>query len=228
MELLSNAHPAALYWAGYCALPETNQLVWEQRADALNQSMLTLMNSKNKNAKRDLLLAYSQRNNTPYPSNIESIARYLSTQYPNNKPTSQHGGKKGDKRKGNDSKSEDKDSNTGGTTGAHVEDTTTNEDSTAPSGGASLRAHVLDTNQELYRPSRKVDDILGAHPIDDNFWGNTNPIDVSIDTAIIEEMMTGSHIIKFHTHEHEEPVTTELLNKVSNTLGAARKHNIGQ
>ena len=29
MELLSNAQPVALDWAGYCALPEANQLVWE-------------------------------------------------------------------------------------------------------------------------------------------------------------------------------------------------------
>ena len=47
------------------------------------------------------------------------MARYLSTQYPNNKPAHQSGGKKGDKRKGNDLKSEDKDSNTGGTIGKH-------------------------------------------------------------------------------------------------------------
>ena len=46
--------------------------------------------------------------------------------------------------------------------------------------------------------------------------GITNPIDVLIDTANSEEMMTGSHIIEFHTYEHKEPVTTELLNKVLN------------
>ena len=109
--------------------------------------MLYLMNSKNKNAKKDLLLAYSQGNTTAYSSDIEPMARYLSTQYTNNKPANQRGGKKGDKRKGDDSKSEEKDSNTGGTAGAHVEDTTTNEDSTAPSRGATLLgAHVLETN----------------------------------------------------------------------------------
>ena len=59
MELLSNEYPAALDWAGYCALPKANQLVWEQRTDALNQSMLYLMNSKNKNTKTDFCLAYS-------------------------------------------------------------------------------------------------------------------------------------------------------------------------
>ena len=99
IELLSNAHPAALHWGGYCPLPETDQLMWEQRIDELNQSMLYLMNLKNENVKKDLRLLYSQGNNTAYPSNIESMDRYLSTQYPNNKPTNQRGGKKGDKRK---------------------------------------------------------------------------------------------------------------------------------
>ena len=43
-----------------------------------------------------------------------------------------------------------------------------------------------------------------------------NLTDVSIDTANSEEMMAGSHITEFHTHKQENPVTTELLNKVSN------------
>ena len=63
------------------------------------------------------------------------MARYLSTQYVNNKPANQRGSKKGDKRKGDDSKSEDKDSNTGGIAGASS------------------------------RPSRMVDQILGAYPV---------------------------------------------------------------
>ena len=78
MELLSKAQPAALDWAAYCALPVDQQLVWEQRANELNQAMLFLMNSKNKTTKKDLHLVYSQRNNTAYPPNIEAMARYLS------------------------------------------------------------------------------------------------------------------------------------------------------
>ena len=144
-HLLRKAEPA-LNWDDYCALPEEEQLVREQRADALKQSMIHLMKSKNKNAKKDLRLAYSQGNYTAYPPNIKWIARYLSTQYPNNKPANQHGSNKGNKRKGGDPKSEDKDSITGGTAGAHVADTTTNEDTTIPSGGASLGAHVSETN----------------------------------------------------------------------------------
>ena len=60
-------------------------------------------------------------------------------------------------------------------------------------------------------------DILGTHLIDDdNFWGNTNPSDVSINTANSEEMIVGSYITEFCTSKQEEPVTTELLNKALN------------
>ena len=119
------------------------------------------------------------------------MARYLSTQYPNNKPAYQRIGKKREKLKGNDSKSEDKDSNTCGTASPHVEDTTTTDESTAPTGGASIGAHILETNQESFHPSRTVDKILGAHPMNgDEFWGNINPSYVSIDTDNREEMMT--------------------------------------
>ena len=55
------------------------------------------MTSKNKHAKKDLGLDYSQGNMTAYSPNIEAMARYLSTQYPNNKPANQRNGKKGDK-----------------------------------------------------------------------------------------------------------------------------------
>ena len=84
--------------------------------------------------------------NTAYPPNIKTLARYLSTQYPNNKLANQRRGKKGHKRKGDDSKSEDKDSNAGGTVNAHVKDTTTTEESTAPSRGPNIGAHVSETN----------------------------------------------------------------------------------
>ena len=50
-------------------------------------------------------------------------------------------------KKGDNPKSEEQDSNRGVTAGAHVEDTTTTEESTAPSGGASIGAHVLEANE---------------------------------------------------------------------------------
>ena len=53
---------------------------------------------------------------------------------------------------------------------------------------------------------------------DDDFWGGTNPSDVSIDTTNSKEMMTGSHIRELHTYKYKEPVSPKLLNKVPNVL----------
>ena len=141
------------------------------------------MNSKNKNAKKDFCLTYSQGNYTAYPLDIKTAVWYLSTQYPNNKSANQYGSDKGNKRKGDDPKFEDRDSIMGGTAGEHVEDTTTNKNTTASSGRASLGAHVSETSQATSHPSRTIEEISGAHPVDDNFWDNTNPADVSVDTV---------------------------------------------
>jgi len=180
--------------------------------------MLFLMNSKNDNANNDLHLAYSQGNMTAYPPTIELMARYLSTQYPNKNSANQRDGKKGDRsgKKGDDQKSEDKDSNTGATTGAHVGNTTPPDESTAPSRGASMDAHISEANEISSHPSRTVEEILGVHTMnDDNFWDGTNPSDVSIDTANREEIMAGSHITEQHTLEYQGSVQPELLNMTS-------------
>ena len=124
----------------------------------------------------------------------------------------QHGSNKGNK-KGNDPKSEDKDNITGGTAGAHIEDTISYEDTTTPSGGASLGAHFSETSQATSRPSRTVKEILGVHPIDDTFWDNTNLADVSVDTVNNKEQMAGSHNTKFNTHKDEQRVIADLLSQ---------------
>ena len=63
----------------------------------------------------------------------------------------------------------------------YVGDTTTTEESTAPSRGASIGAHVSETNIQLSRSSRTMEETLRAHPMkDDDFWGGTNPGDVLI------------------------------------------------
>ena len=97
MELLTNAQPP-LDLVAYCALTADQQLMRELRVDALNQGMLFLMNSKNETTKKNLRLAYSQGNSTAYPTNIEVMARYLSTQYFINKPTNQRRYKERDKK----------------------------------------------------------------------------------------------------------------------------------
>ena len=71
--------------------------MWKTRADALNQAMVYIMNSNNEIAKKDLRLTYSQENYTTYQADIKAVARYLSTQYPNNKSVNQ---RKTNKEKG--------------------------------------------------------------------------------------------------------------------------------
>ena len=59
MALLTAAVPA-LDWAGYCVLTPNKQLAWEERDDKLTKAILYLINLKNKQAKKDLHLAYSR------------------------------------------------------------------------------------------------------------------------------------------------------------------------
>ena len=60
-----------------------------------------------------------------------------------------------------------------------------------------------------------MEQILGAHPIEDTFWENYYPTDVSIDTVYSEEQMTGNHITKFQTPEDKEIIPEDLLSQVS-------------
>ena len=78
-------------------------------------------------------------------------------------------------------------------------------------GGASLGAHVSETSQATSCPSRTVETNVGAQPIDDKFWDNTNPADVSVDMVNKQEQMTGSHITKFYTHRDKQPAIADLL-----------------
>ena len=173
------------------------------------------MNLENNNAKMDLRLAYSQGNMTLYPPTIKLMARYLSTQYPNKNSANQRNDKKGDRsvKKGNDPKFEDKNSNTAGSTDIHVGDTTPPEESTASSRGASIGAHILEAIEQSSRSTRFVEDIFGAHFMgDDDFWGETNQSDMSIETPNSKEIMTGNHITEHHTLKFRGSVQPELIN----------------
>ena len=170
-----------------------NQEIWERKGDACTKAMLILMNSKNDAAKRDLRLSYSQGNKKAYPDTEEAMARYLSTQY-SNKPANNQRDKKGkNSKKGDDTKTEPSDTSTSGTAGAHVGETATPKDTTVPSEGGSIGAHVSETSQRPFRPARSVEELLAAHPVDDAIWSNSNPSDVSIDTANSAEILAGSH-----------------------------------
>ena len=59
-----------------------------------------------------------------------------------------------------------------------------------------------------------VEELLGAHPIDDTFWDNTNFADVSVDTVNSEEQMAGSYITKFHALKDKQFVLADLLSQV--------------
>ena len=110
--------------------------------------MLFLTNSKNEITKKDLCLALAQGIHSVYPGTIESMARFLLLQY-NIKTVNSPCNKKGDKnrKKGDETKSEDKDNSNTGTVGAHVGETTTPQDSSTPSNGSSIGAHVSDVTK---------------------------------------------------------------------------------
>ena len=135
-------------WVDYCATTPTNQHIWEEKVDAQNKAMLFLMNSKNKIAKKGLCLAYTQCNHSTYLETVESMAIFLASQY-NIKTVNNPYDKKEDKnrKKGDETKSEDKDNSDTSTTGAHVGETITSQDSSTPSNGSSIGAHVSDVNK---------------------------------------------------------------------------------
>ena len=61
-------------------------------------------------------------------------------------------------------------------------------------GGSSIDAHVLEVSKLPSQPARSVEDLFGAHIINDVIWGGIDPCDVSNDTANSSEIMAGSHI----------------------------------
>ena len=67
---------------------------------------------------------------------------------------------------------------------------------------------------------------LRAHPLNNEFWDNTNPTDVSIHTVNSEEKMMGSHITKLHTHKDAQPVIADLtISPPSNADNAPPRRN---
>ena len=103
-------------------------------------------------------------------------------------------------KKGDNSKSEDKDITTTGTAGAHVGEVTTSQDATAPSDGSSIGAHISGIVELAFCPARSGEELLAAHPVDDAILSHTNPSDVSIDTANSVEIIAGIHITEGSTY----------------------------
>ena len=176
------------------------------------------MNSKNKAAKKNLLLAYAQGNHSAYLSNMEKMARCLLSQYknkninPNNNPcdkTEEKNGKKGD-----DAKSEDKDNNNTCTVDAHVGEMTSAQDNAgATSNILSIGAHVSGVTETNVPLTQSVHVLLAAHPVDDPIWDCTGSCDILID---IYTPMAGSHIAELD-YVFVTPMSMQGLN-TSNTL----------
>ena len=88
---------------------------------------------------------------------------------------------------------EDKDNNNTCNTGAHVGETTTPQDSSTPSNGLSIGAHVYEVTKPDVWPAQSIQDILAAHPIDDSIWSHPNVCDFSIITVNSTEALAGIH-----------------------------------
>ena len=174
------------------------------------------MNFKNNNAKKDLRLSYSQGNKSAYPVTAEAMTRDQSTQY-NNKIINNPRDKRGDRnsKKGDDSKSEDSNTSTTRTTGAHIGEVTTPQDSTAPSKGSSIGAHVSEILGLTFCPAQSVEELLAAHPVDDAIWSHTNLSDVSIDTVNSAELIAGIHITEGSTYAFDRSDPYGLLDTTS-------------
>ena len=82
-------------------------------------------------------------------------------------------------------------------------------------GGANISAYILKATKQSSRPTCFVEDLLGAHFINNAIWGGTNPCDMSVDTANSKEDMGGSHIIEQRTFKFRGFVQPELLSMTS-------------
>ena len=107
------------------------------------------MNLKNDNAKQDLCLAYSQGNITAYPPTIKTMARYLSTQYPNKNSAHHRKGKKGDRNRknGDDPKSK-----------------------TRTAIPQALQVHTLEILQHVLTFWKPLDSCLDQHVLQEIFY----------------------------------------------------------
>ena len=111
-------------WDNYRAMIPEYHLAWKKQADKLGIAMLLLMHLKKKGAKKDLRLAYTQGSHSAYPTKMEKMPRFISSQCknknidPNNNPCDKKGDKNG--RKGDETKLEDKDNNNTCAAGAHI------------------------------------------------------------------------------------------------------------
>ena len=60
----------------------------------------------------------------------------------------------------------------------------------------SIGTHVSDVTKPVVQPTRSVQDILAAHPVNNPIWDHTDACDISFDTVNSTEALAGSHIVE--------------------------------
>ena len=85
------------------------------------------------------------------------------------------------RKKGDEAKSENKDSDITGTAGAHIGKTTSAQDNVgATSNVLSIGAHVSYVTKTSVPSTQSVHELLAAHPVDNPIWDCTNSRDILI------------------------------------------------
>ena len=131
-----------------------NKTAIELRAENHDIAVLALHNSCMPQAIHEYAASYMQGNRQAYPTTAEAVARNLTDNYKVVLKNSQ----KPKKKSTNQSSEEDQ------TAAGHVQDNA--DDNQEGTQGA----HIIVNNESSGRKSYTIDQMLGAHPIDDPIW----------------------------------------------------------
>ena len=137
----------------YIAMDASHKTTIELCAKNHDIAVLALHNSCMPQAIHEYAASYMQGNRQAYPTTAEAVARNLTSNYKvvlknNQKP----------KKKPANQSSEEQ------TAGGHVQDNA--DDNQEGTQGA----HIIVNNESSERKSYTIDQMLGAHPIDDPIW----------------------------------------------------------
>ena len=152
-----NAENNQALWNVYIAMMAEQKTAIELRAENHDITVLALHNSCMPQAIHEYAASYMQENQEAYPTTAEAVARNLTNNYKvvlknNQKP----------KKKPTNQSSEEESLETAG---GHVQG---NADDNQDNG--TQGAHIIVNNETLGRKSYTIDQMLGAHPIDDPIW----------------------------------------------------------
>ena len=157
MHLLKTDNPNAAnnqaLWDIYIAMEAENKTAIELWAENHDIAVLALHNSCMPQAIHEYAVSYMQGNWNAYPTTAEAVARNLTNNYKvvlknNQKPKKKPANQSGEEQ----------------TAGGHVQDNA--DDNQEGTQGA----HIIVNNESSERKSYTIDQMLGAHPIDDPIW----------------------------------------------------------